>query len=55
MELALLVVLHNALPPRFIQKMKDSNQQPMWMPYDTLRYFTLNNEEAARNPGQCPR
>jgi hypothetical protein len=50
-EKELQAVLHDALPPRFIRKMKESNQQPLWMPYNTLRSCTLNIEEAARNPG----
>jgi hypothetical protein len=50
-ERELMAVLHDAPPSLFIQNMKESNQQPLQVPCDTLRSFDLNIEEAARNSG----
>jgi hypothetical protein len=44
-------ILHDSLPPRYILKTKETDQQPLQMNYYTLRQFTLNIKEAARNPG----
>jgi hypothetical protein len=44
-------ILHDALPPRYIRKMKETNQQLLKMSFDTLRSFALNIQEAANNPG----
>jgi hypothetical protein len=52
MERELQSVLHDALPHRYIHKMKESNQQPLWINYATLRDVALNIEdEAVANPG----
>jgi hypothetical protein len=37
-------ILHDALPPRYLRKMKETNQQPLKMNVDTLRSFALNIE-----------
>jgi hypothetical protein len=35
-------ILHDALPPRYIRKMKEKNQQPLKMSFDALRSFAPN-------------
>jgi hypothetical protein len=48
-EQELQAVLHDAPPPRVIQNMKESNQQPLRMNVNTLRSFALIIE----NRGSC--
>jgi hypothetical protein len=44
-------VLYDALPPRYIRKMKEANQQPLPMNYTALRKYAINIETTAVNPG----
>jgi hypothetical protein len=39
-------VLHDALPKNYRKKMKEANQQPLKMSYDTLRTYALSIDMA---------